>query len=252
MASVFVLGLITVPLTPRPEPYRVGNHNPRNVYRSGVDRDTDEHVAVAFTPEMGRLIVVALNACLTRSLRRPCTARTSAPAADATPAPAPCPAAPAASGWDGTTCAGAPAAAGHAVTTLKETPMPDPAPSETLRAAAARLRAYALPGPEPTWEDAIGVICERLRRLASDDGATVAASIDEIITAVKEGVDAFLEPYGGGEVPVSPVVAEPLASMLEDHAGFIDRWRSGGFGWREMVRQASPALAFARSILEQP
>jgi hypothetical protein len=46
----------------RTEPYRVGNHNPRNIYRSGVDRDTDEQVAVAFAPEMGRLIVVALNA----------------------------------------------------------------------------------------------------------------------------------------------------------------------------------------------
>jgi hypothetical protein len=46
----------------RVEPYRVGNHNPRNIYRSGVGRDTDEHVAVAFAPEMGRLIVIALNA----------------------------------------------------------------------------------------------------------------------------------------------------------------------------------------------
>ena len=44
------------------EPYRFGNHNPRNVYRSGVDRDTDEQVAVAFAPEMGKLIVIALNA----------------------------------------------------------------------------------------------------------------------------------------------------------------------------------------------
>jgi hypothetical protein len=41
--------------------YRVGSHNPRNVYRSGVDRDTDEQVAVAFAPEMGKLIVIALN-----------------------------------------------------------------------------------------------------------------------------------------------------------------------------------------------
>lgn len=48
-------------LTPRAEPYRVGNHNPRNIYRAGIDRDTDEHVAVAFAPEMGRLIVTALN-----------------------------------------------------------------------------------------------------------------------------------------------------------------------------------------------
>jgi hypothetical protein len=42
--------------------YRFGNHNPRNIYRSGVDRDTDEQVGVMFTPEMGRLVVIALNA----------------------------------------------------------------------------------------------------------------------------------------------------------------------------------------------
>ncbi len=35
--------------------YRAGNHNARNIYRD------DEHMAVAFTPEDGLLIVAALN-----------------------------------------------------------------------------------------------------------------------------------------------------------------------------------------------
>lgn len=41
--------------------YRTGNHNARNIYRSGADRDTDEHVGVMFIPEMGRLVCMALN-----------------------------------------------------------------------------------------------------------------------------------------------------------------------------------------------
>jgi hypothetical protein len=49
------------------EHFRVGNHNPRNIYRSGIDRDTDIHVAVAFDPEMGILIVRALNTLLATS-----------------------------------------------------------------------------------------------------------------------------------------------------------------------------------------
>lgn len=43
--------------------YRNGSHNVRNVYRSPVpgNRDCDEHVAVAFTPEMARYLVHAVN-----------------------------------------------------------------------------------------------------------------------------------------------------------------------------------------------
>lgn len=44
--------------------YRVGSHNARNVYRAGVDRDSDEQVLVAFTPEMGKLVTEALNRML--------------------------------------------------------------------------------------------------------------------------------------------------------------------------------------------
>lgn len=44
--------------------YRVGNHNPRNIYRVGLNRDTEEHVAVAFSPEIAKLIVDALNKLL--------------------------------------------------------------------------------------------------------------------------------------------------------------------------------------------
>jgi hypothetical protein len=43
-------------------PYRFGNHNARNIYRSGTSHDTDEHIGVMFTPEMGRLTAAALNA----------------------------------------------------------------------------------------------------------------------------------------------------------------------------------------------
>jgi hypothetical protein len=42
--------------------FRLGNHNSRNIYRAGLDRDTDVHVAVAFDPEIATLIVRALNA----------------------------------------------------------------------------------------------------------------------------------------------------------------------------------------------
>lgn len=44
--------------------YRTGNHNARNIYRSGINRDTDEHVAVAFAPEFARFIVRTLNVYL--------------------------------------------------------------------------------------------------------------------------------------------------------------------------------------------
>lgn len=44
-----------------PAAYRWGEHNARNIYRTGMNRATDEHVAVAFTPEMAKTIVEALN-----------------------------------------------------------------------------------------------------------------------------------------------------------------------------------------------
>lgn len=42
--------------------YRSGEHNARNIYRAGADRDTDEHIGLMLTPEMARLTVLALNA----------------------------------------------------------------------------------------------------------------------------------------------------------------------------------------------
>lgn len=51
-----------VALRRRRTQYRTGSHNPRNIYRAGVDRDTDEHIGVRFTPEMARHVVYALNA----------------------------------------------------------------------------------------------------------------------------------------------------------------------------------------------
>jgi hypothetical protein len=51
---------------------------------------------------------------------------------------------------------------------------------------------------------------------------------------------------------VSPVVAEPLARELERHSIEIDMWRTDTVGYLAAVRIAEHALAFARSILEQP
>lgn len=50
--------------------YRTGSHNPRNIYRSGADRDTDEHIGVMFTPEVARLVVWALNTHVTPNASR--------------------------------------------------------------------------------------------------------------------------------------------------------------------------------------
>lgn len=44
--------------------YRVGSHNPRNIYLVGLDRDTDEHVGVLFTPQHARYVVAILNGAL--------------------------------------------------------------------------------------------------------------------------------------------------------------------------------------------
>jgi len=44
--------------------YRTGEHNARNIYRDGANRDSDEHVAVTFAPEFARFIVHRLNSYL--------------------------------------------------------------------------------------------------------------------------------------------------------------------------------------------
>jgi hypothetical protein len=48
------------------------------------------------------------------------------------------------------------------------------------------------------------------------------------------------------------VSIEPLALMLDQHAGRIEAWPDETVGRLESLRNAGYALAFARSILEQP
>jgi hypothetical protein len=42
-------------------PYRVGNHNARNIYRYSFSEEQDVHIGVMFTPEDGRRAVGSLN-----------------------------------------------------------------------------------------------------------------------------------------------------------------------------------------------
>lgn len=68
-------------------PYRVGAHNPRNIYRSGVDRDTDEHIGVMFAPETARLMVLAANDYRYRSIAHKVRGAATLTAADTMPDP---------------------------------------------------------------------------------------------------------------------------------------------------------------------
>ena len=52
--------------------FRVGTHNPRNLYfinQAALDHKHDIHIGVMFTPEYGRLVASALNGlyCNTKS-----------------------------------------------------------------------------------------------------------------------------------------------------------------------------------------
>jgi hypothetical protein len=125
----------------------------------------------------------------------------------------------------------------------------DPTPSETLRAAAARLRALAEAATPPPW---------RTVALRDDDPAY---GLD-----VEPGVAVGNDSSGACELPdatwiatMNPAVAEPLAAWLERDADAV-KWtlQASRRGMDEpytagyIRKQFAAPLAFARTILEQP
>lgn len=108
-------------------------------------------------------------------------------------------------------------------------------PSETLRAAAARIRALAAKATEGPW---------RWNGTDVDVVPTTKGAYIVAAAATQEGEPIF-DGDGAWIATMSPVVAEPLAAWLEDTALLIDQWLL-------VVSAAAHALAFARSILEQP
>lgn len=130
--------------------------------------------------------------------------------------------------------------------------MPDPSPSETLRAAAARLRelaAKATPGP---WE------------IEYSGGPNIPQAVFRMDPEMPDDVDFSIGLGAMGAAAdnvwvaaMSPVVAEPLARELEMHAGWLRtiEEREGDratMGHALAVERAQHMLALARSILEQP
>jgi hypothetical protein len=114
-------------------------------------------------------------------------------------------------------------------------------PSESLRAAAARLRDLAKEATPGPWE------------IEYDHGGTYAQAVFRMDPEHPDDVDCSIGLGAMGAAAdnvwisvMSPAVAEPLAVWLEDTARRTDQWQS----W--MVGSAAEALAFARSILEQP
>jgi hypothetical protein len=111
---------------------------------------------------------------------------------------------------------------------------PDPTPSETLRAAAARLRELAAKATDGPWYwNGSQVDVEPTTRgtYVVGDGQQE----DDVVT-----------PEDGAWIAImSPVVAEPLAAWLCQEAAWHDT---------QIFRTSSRhhALAFARSILERP
>lgn len=124
--------------------------------------------------------------------------------------------------------------------------MPDLSPSETLRAAAAKLREMAekaTPGPwRYTDEDARYNPC-------------VMAGRDEWVAECGPA-DSLRAPGARGEhdarwlVVMSPAVAEPLAAELEAHAVAIEITEERGDPSAVVMHRAAYMLAFARCILE--
>lgn len=110
--------------------------------------------------------------------------------------------------------------------------MPDLTPSETLRAAAARLRELAnaaTPGP---WRTAA------LR----DDDPAYGMDVEPSVAVGNDSSGACDLADATWIATMSPSVAEPLAAWLETEIE-LDEPDGPLF---------SAALAFARTILEQP
>lgn len=111
-------------------------------------------------------------------------------------------------------------------------------PSQTLRAAATRLRELAARATDGPWKfngDAVDV--EPTTR-----GGYVARYAD--LEPSGESIRALLPADGEWIAAMSPVVAEPLAAWLDVE---IDRVEAG-----YITDALLHALAFAHSILEQP
>jgi hypothetical protein len=131
--------------------------------------------------------------------------------------------------------------------------MPDPTPSETLRAAAARLRKLAGVATQGRWEIEYSGpnphLPQAIFRMDPDHPDDVDFSV---------GLGAMEAPADNAWVAaMSPGVAEPLARELEMHAAWLYtiEERDGdraSMGHALAVQRAGHMLAFARSILDQP
>ena len=124
--------------------------------------------------------------------------------------------------------------------------MPDLSPSETLRAAAARLRELAEKAPRGPW----------LVDMWGD-----VASADSYAPGAREHHKAIWSEFGDVEIQyapgvkdwltaMSPAVAEPLARELELAATWIgppEQQNCMGYAWA--VKRSEHMLAFARTIL---
>jgi hypothetical protein len=109
--------------------------------------------------------------------------------------------------------------------------MTDPTPSQTLRAAATRLRELAAksnPGPWHKTDSGFGVRSSNGTNVVTDEDLQHGGTDDADWIA-----------------SMSPVVAKPLAAWLEDTARLIDQWLLS-------TGAAVEGVAFAHSILEQP
>lgn len=118
-------------------------------------------------------------------------------------------------------------------------------PSETLRAAAVRLRELAAKATDGPWYwNGSQVDVEPTTR-----GTYVVGD-------GQQEEDVVTPEDGAWIATMSPVVAEPLARELELHATWIgsieDGARTDSMGYAYAVKRAEHMLAFARSILEQP
>lgn len=120
-------------------------------------------------------------------------------------------------------------------------------PSETLRAAATRLREMAEKATKPRrphfgWD-----------YLEAED-LSPGHKHTTVIASGLGGPDVVAERVGWGDAPwitaLSPAVAEPLASELEAHATAIEITEQRGDYAAAIVRRAAYMLAFARCILE--
>jgi hypothetical protein len=114
--------------------------------------------------------------------------------------------------------------------------MTDLTPSETLRAAAERLRAMAAKATDGPW---------RWNGSQVDVEPTTRGTY--VVGDGQQEDDVVTPEDGAWIATMSPVVAEPLAAWLEAEGSYAETTL-----WERKGTIARAALAFARSILEQP